>query len=119
MIFACLAESISEPSLLTPSSVQSFNFSRSFITSKRGNLPWEEIKGWLKQLNNEENQPVVLASQPLSVVNPSLYQTCLDELEGVLCDEIRDGKITKNDCDFLFGTPSTMEKKKAVSTYRA
>lgn len=60
-----------------------------------------------------------MASQPLSVVNPSLYQTCLDELEGVLCDQVRDGKITKEDCDFLFGTPSTMEKKKAVAAYRA
>lgn len=119
MIFACLAEGINDPSSLTPSSVQPFNFSRSFITSKRGNLPWEEIKGWLKELNNEKNQPVSSVPQPLSLANPSLYQTCLDELEGILCDKVRDGKITKNDCDFLFGTPSTTEKKKAVSAYRA
>ena len=119
MILACLAESIDDPSSLTPTSVQDFGFSRSFITSKRGNLPWEEIKGWLKQLDNEETQPVVLTPQPLSITDPSLYQTCLDELEGVLCDQVRDGKITKEDCDFLFGAPSSMEKKKAVSAYRA
>lgn len=73
----------------------------------------------MKQLDNEENQLVVLTSQPLSITNPSLYQTCLDELEGVLCDKVRDGKITKEDCDFTFGTPSSTEKKKAVSAYRA
>lgn len=114
-----MSEGIDDPSSLTPSSVQPFNFSRSFITSKRGNLPWEDIKCWLKQLDNEENQPVVLASQPLSITDPSLYQTCLDELEGVLCDQVRDGRITKENCDFLFGTPSSTEKKKAVSAYRA
>lgn len=60
----------------------------------------------------------IVPSAPFKTGNPQLYQTCVDEIEGALCDQVRDGKITKNDCDFTFGTPSILQVKKAIDDYR-
>lgn len=42
----------------------------------------------------------------------------MDEIEGALCDKVRDSLITKEDCDFTFGTPSVVQVKKAIDDYR-
>lgn len=57
-------------------------------------------------------------SAPFKTGNPVLYQTCVDEIEGALCDKVRDGLITKEDCDFTFGTPSNLQVKQAIAEYR-
>lgn len=57
-------------------------------------------------------------SAPFKTGNPQLYQTCVDEIEGALCDKVRDGLITKEDCDFTFGTPSVLQMKQAIVEYK-
>lgn len=142
MLYAIVAK-IDNPSALTIKSTKGV-FSASTISRYKDTIDWDDVKNLIGEETTEEKaassepstatypissylplafEPTVplseiVPSAPFKTGNQQLYQTCVDEIEGALCDQVRDGKIRKEDCDFTFGTPSVLQVKKAIEEYR-
>lgn len=103
MLYAIVAK-IDNPSSFTVKSTKGV-FSASTISRYKDAINWddeetaeEKVASWITP---EPTYPITpylplafeptVPSAPFKTGNPQLYQTCIDEIEGALCDKVKDG----------------------------